>query len=146
MTLAACCALSDECGVQMHKYNHSCPIPSRHQRTPGLAFLSPRSSIRRELERRGVVQSSKRLFWAQTFADGDAHVAGKSGSDVALDPMWFNGHSGAVDSMRSCVPLVTLPGEGMHSRVASSLALSLGGEGGGGAAGRLVARNSADYT
>lgn len=68
----------------------------------------------------------------------DIHLQVKSRCDLALDTPLYNSHGTAADLLWAGVPLLSLPGEGMAARLASSILKAIGLP-------LLVAASLADY-
>jgi len=87
---------------------------------------SPKSAfelLRREAAAAGV--TSSRLIPAPWFPD-DSHLQIKSLCELFLDTPAYNAHQTAADALWAGVPILTLPGDKMVSRVALSMQLALG--------------------
>lgn len=67
----------------------------------------------------------QRLIFTGTLPKPD-HLARLSLADLALDTFTVNGHTTSVDYLWAAVPLVTLPGDHVASRVSASLLIALG--------------------
>jgi protein O-GlcNAc transferase len=74
--------------------------------------------LRRQAAVRGI--DPARLVFAGR-ADPDQHLARLGCADLMLDTAPFNGHMTTADALWRGVPLVTLPGRSVASRVAASL-------------------------
>ena len=74
-----------------------------------------------------------------TFFAEKWHTAAKGACDLFIDTFPYSSHGTAADALYAGVPVVTLPGESMASRVGTSLSLAAG------AGPTLIARNLADY-
>lgn len=74
--------------------------------------------------------------WVDTKAD---HIARLQAADVALDTYPYSCHSTALDILSASVPLVTLAGDSMASRVAAGAVKAVGLE-------ELIASNLREYT
>lgn len=68
---------------------------------------------------------ASRVVISQMFPRS-SHVAVKRAAWMGLDPLFYNGHSATADLLFSGVPVLTLPGERMASRVSASLLLCAG--------------------
>jgi protein O-GlcNAc transferase len=78
----------------------------------------------RQQARRHAVEPG-RLIFAQHASRPD-HLARQRLADLFLDTFPYNQHSTAADALRVGLPVITLSGEAMASRVAGSLLSSLG--------------------
>lgn len=74
--------------------------------------------------------------WVRTKAD---HIARLQAADMALDTYPYSCHSTALDILSAAVPLVTVAGDSMASRVAAGAVNAVG-------LGELIARNLGEYT
>ncbi len=81
-------------------------------------------NLRSEAEKRGV--DAGRLVFADRVDDIEDHLKRVGLADLFLDTNPYNAHTTAMDALWAGVPIVTLPGSTMASRVAGSL-LSSGG-------------------
>lgn len=77
-----------------------------------------RDNLRAEAAARGV--ATERLVFA-TQQSRDAHLARLALADIALDTHPYNSGTTASDALRAGVPLLSFPGEGFVSRMATSL-------------------------
>jgi protein O-GlcNAc transferase len=77
------------------------------------------ANLRQSASGRGV--SPQRLIFAPRVASMEEHLARYSLADVFLDTFPFNAHTTASDALWAGVPLVTLQGHSIASRVAASL-------------------------
>jgi protein O-GlcNAc transferase len=77
----------------------------------------------KEASSKGIPQ--KRLVMSDLF-DMQHHLKVKSGAALFLDTFVYNAHSSACDSLAAGVPLLTMPGDSMPSRVGASLAYNAG--------------------
>jgi protein O-GlcNAc transferase len=84
------------------------------------------ANLRREAAARQVAPS--RLVFAPKV-DWPAHIARQRHADLFLDCFPVSAHTTASDALRVGLPMVTMVGEAMASRVAGSLLRSLGQEG-----------------
>ncbi len=75
--------------------------------------------LRERFARHGI--GSGQLTCAPPVADPAQLLARYAGIDVALDPPRFNGGTTTLDALWQGVPVVTLPGEIMPSRMAASV-------------------------
>jgi protein O-GlcNAc transferase len=82
------------------------------------------AALRSEAERRGV--GGGRLVWARHESRREDHLARLRCADVFLDTFPYNAHATAVDALVAGVPLLTLGGRALHSRVAGSLLVNSG--------------------
>jgi predicted O-linked N-acetylglucosamine transferase (SPINDLY family) len=80
-------------------------------------------NLRREARRRGVDEG--RLIFAPNLSPAD-HLARCALADLFLDTAPYNAHTTASDALWSGVPVITRPGTGFASRVATSLLRALG--------------------
>jgi predicted O-linked N-acetylglucosamine transferase (SPINDLY family) len=93
------------------------------------------SNLRREAEARGV-SASRLVFGARVGVPG--YLARLAACDLFLDTLPYNGGTTANDVLWMDLPLLTLAGETMTSRMAASLLHTLGLD-------DLVATDWADY-
>jgi predicted O-linked N-acetylglucosamine transferase (SPINDLY family) len=93
------------------------------------------ANLRREAAARQVAPS--RLVFAPKV-DWPAHIARQRHADLFLDCFPVSAHTTASDALRVGLPMVTLVGEALASRVAGSLLRSLGREG-------WIAKNYYEY-
>lgn len=99
------------------------------KRVPGSVLWLLRSSdsvvcnLTKEAELRGV--SANRLIFSP-YVPNDVHVARYRLADLFLDTFSYNAHTTAAEALWAGLPVLTCPGEAMHSRVAASLLTSLG--------------------
>jgi protein O-GlcNAc transferase len=77
------------------------------------------TNLRQAASARGV--SPQRLIFAPRVASMEDHLARYSLADVFLDTFPFNAHTTASDALWAGVPLVTVQGHSLASRVAASL-------------------------
>lgn len=70
----------------------------------------------------------------------EQHIQVKALADIVLDTIAYNGHGTTADALWGALPVVTLAGEHMAARVASSLLNIYGGS-----AAVTIARNLEDY-
>ena len=89
----------------------------------------------KEADLRGV--SSDKLIFAENV-DFEEHIIRHSEADLFLDTFNYNAGSTAVISLISGLPILTIYGNSYHSRMSSSLLLSLGLD-------ELVAFNKDEY-
>ncbi|KAL0902296.1 hypothetical protein ABMA27_000199 [Loxostege sticticalis] len=91
--------------------------------------------IRRYVQNSGL--SSSRIIFSK-IACKEEHVRRGQLADVCLDTPLCNGHTTAMDVLWAGVPLLTLPGETLASRVAASQLTTLG-------CSELIAKNTQEY-
>jgi protein O-GlcNAc transferase len=77
-----------------------------------------RDNLNREAQARGV--DPRRLIFAPLEAYS-AYVARYDLADLFLDTRWFNAHTTAIDALRCGVPVLTVAGEAMCSRLGASV-------------------------
>ena len=92
-------------------------------------------NIQREFEIRGV--SRDRLVFAARVSPG-FHIARQRFADLFLDAFPYNAHTTACDTLRMNLPLVTLSGATLASRIAGSVLHTLGLD-------ELIANSHEDY-
>jgi predicted O-linked N-acetylglucosamine transferase (SPINDLY family) len=92
-------------------------------------------NLRREAERSGI--SRERLVFASRVPVGD-HLNRLRSADLFLDTLPFNAGTTASDALRMGVPLVTLMGNALAGRYASSLLKTLN-------LGELITHSTDDY-
>mmetsp|Transcript_38038 Transcript_38038/g.82410 ORF Transcript_38038/g.82410 Transcript_38038/m.82410 type:complete len:505 (-) Transcript_38038:40-1554(-) len=80
--------------------------------------IAAQPNLMREAEKQGV--DPDRLYFTGS-ADADVHVTYKSVAELMLDADLYNAHSTAADTLWAGVPLITLSGTRMASRIAGSL-------------------------
>lgn len=80
------------------------------------------ANLQREAAKRGI--DPERLVFADRVTS-DQHLARHALADLCLDSFNYNAHTTAVDCLWAGVPIVTTPGAGFASRVASSLLRSI---------------------
>lgn len=80
-------------------------------------------NLNREAEARGI--DPRRLIFAplETYS---AYMARYGLADLFLDTRWFNAHTTAIDALRCGVPVLTLAGETMSSRLGASVLRAAG--------------------
>jgi predicted O-linked N-acetylglucosamine transferase (SPINDLY family) len=80
-------------------------------------------NLGREAEARGI--DPRRLIFAplETYS---AYMARYDLTDLFLDTRWFNAHTTAIDALRCGVPVLTLAGEAMCSRLGASVLSAAG--------------------
>ncbi len=93
------------------------------------------ANLRREADRRGI--EPNRLVFAQR-ASHDRHLSRLRLADLFLDTFPVTAHTTASDALRVGLPLITLSGQAMVSRVAGSLLHSVGSS-------SLIAANLNEY-
>jgi protein O-GlcNAc transferase len=81
-------------------------------------------NLRREAQARGV--DPRRLVFAPFIARHEQHLARHRAADVFLDTRYYNAHTTAADALWCGVPVLTVPGDTMPSRVAASLLKAAG--------------------
>jgi predicted O-linked N-acetylglucosamine transferase (SPINDLY family) len=82
-----------------------------------------KATLRRQAEQRGV--APERLVFAPR-APIDFHLARHRQADLFLDTFPYNAHTTAADALWAGLPLVTVAGETLVSRVATSLLTAIG--------------------
>jgi protein O-GlcNAc transferase len=82
------------------------------------------ANLRREAQARGV--DPARLVFAPRLPN-EKHLLRYRLADLFLDTLDCNAHTTAIDALREGLPIITVPGESMQSRVAASLLRSAGG-------------------
>ena len=82
------------------------------QHHPDVSF-----NLRREAQARGI-DPGRLIFAAQEPLS--VYLARYQVADVFLDTRWFNAHTTAMDALRGGVPVLTVPGATMASRLAAS--------------------------
>lgn len=102
----------------------------------GIAHAARRKLVEGAVSR--GVSPSRIVFaeWTSTKAD---HIARLQAADIALDTYPYSCHSTALDILSACVPLVTLTGDSMASRVAASAVRVAGFD-------ELIATSLGEYT
>jgi len=82
-----------------------------------------RDNLNREAEARGV--DPCRVIYAplETYS---AYLARYDLADLFLDTRWFNAHTTAIDALRCGVPVLTVAGEAMCSRLGASVLQAAG--------------------
>lgn len=99
-------------------------------RVPGsvLWLYGPRreveSNLRREAAARHV--APERLVFAPHLPRQESHLARHCFADLFLDTRFYNAHTTAVDALWCGVPLLTVPGDTLPSRVGASLLKAAG--------------------
>ena len=83
-----------------------------------------RTNIVTEFERRGI-ESSRIIFATKVDLMSD-HLSRYSVADLFLDTHPYNAHTTSVDSLKACIPVLTLMGQSFASRVAASLLNAIG--------------------
>lgn len=81
-------------------------------------------NLRREAQARGI--EPRRLVFAPFIARHEQHLARHRAADVFLDTRYYNAHTTAADALWCGVPVLTVPGDTMPSRVAASLLKAAG--------------------
>ncbi len=81
------------------------------------------NNIRREFEDRGI--ASERLCFAPRVSPSQ-HIARQRCADLFLDSFPYNAHTTACDTLSTTLPIVTLSGETIASRIAGSVLHTLG--------------------
>jgi predicted O-linked N-acetylglucosamine transferase (SPINDLY family) len=94
------------------------------------------ANLRQEASRRGI--DGRRLVFADRMHSIHEHLARIRAADLFLDTFPYNAHATALDALWAGVPLLTRPGEGFASRVASSLLTTAGLR-------ELIARSPSQY-
>jgi protein O-GlcNAc transferase len=79
-----------------------------------------------------------RIVFAYQLKDITDHLSRIKNADLFLDTFPYNAHTTALDSLKSCVPVLTLQGNSFAGRVASSLLNNLG-------LSELIAHNRNEY-
>jgi predicted O-linked N-acetylglucosamine transferase (SPINDLY family) len=95
-----------------------------------------RENLRREAEKHGL--DPLRLVFAERVPSRSEHLARHRLMDLFLDTLPYNAHTTASDALSVGVPVLTCPGEAFASRVAASMAGSLG-------LNELIANSLAEY-
>lgn len=99
------------------------------ERVPGavlwLMRYSPlgEANLKREAANRGV--APERLVFAP-FLGKAAHLTRHRLADLALDTLFWNGHTTSSDALWAGVPVLTLPGDTFAARVSGSLLHAIG--------------------
>ena len=83
-----------------------------------------RANIRTEFENRGICSS--RVIFAKRVDLMADHLARYQLADLFLDTYPYNAHTTAMDSLKAGVPVLTLQGQSLAGRVASSLLNAIG--------------------
>ena len=83
-----------------------------------------RQNLAEEAVSRGI--SPSRLIFAEWASTKANHIARLQAADIALDTYPYSCHSTALDILSASVPLVTLVGESMASRVAAAAIMVAG--------------------
>lgn len=83
-----------------------------------------RLNLAEEAVSRGI--SPSRLIFAEWASTKANHIARLQAADIALDTYPYSCHSTALDILSASVPLVTLAGESMASRVAAAAIKAVG--------------------
>ena len=83
-----------------------------------------KSNLRREAEARGVAPN--RLVFAPFLPLPEDHLARLTLADLFLDTEPYNAHTTASDALWAGVPVLTVPGGTLASRVAASLLTAIG--------------------
>lgn len=81
-------------------------------------------NLRREASKRDV--NPGRLIFAPRTLAHEKHLGRYSFADVFLDTRYYNAHTTAIDALCCSVPVITVPGETMASRVGASLLHAIG--------------------
>eukprot|EP00736_Rhodelphis_marinus_P000654 Rmarinus@m.11773 len=66
------------------------------------------------------------LFFCGHLPNAKRHFARIALANVALDPWVYNGHTTTIDMLRPGVPVVTMPGGSLASRVAAGIEVAAG--------------------
>jgi len=72
----------------------------------------------RGLHKRGILWSMR--------LPAEEHIHRTAGADLFLDTPWYNAHTVATDTYWAGVPILTMRGDGMAARVASSIGQAIG--------------------
>jgi len=83
-----------------------------------------KENITTEFEKQGIHLS--RIIFAQRVELMADHLARYSQADLFLDTYPYNAHTTALDSLKACIPVLTLMGQSFASRVAASLLNAIG--------------------
>ncbi len=83
-----------------------------------------KTQISAEFMRRGI--DSGRVIFAARVEKMSDHLARYALADLFLDTYPFNAHTTAIDSLKACIPIVTLMGQSFAGRVAASLLNAIG--------------------
>jgi len=83
-----------------------------------------RSNLVTEFENRGI--DSNRIIFAPRVELMEDHLARYALADLFLDTYPYNAHTTAMDSLKMCVPIITLLGQSFAGRVAASLLNAVG--------------------
>jgi len=81
-------------------------------------------NLRLEALRRGI--DAKRLIFAERIEALSHHLSRLQAADLFLDTVPYNAHATAVDALWAGLPVLTLRGESLASRVSASLLCTLG--------------------
>jgi len=82
------------------------------------------TNLRKAAAAHGI--GAERLVFAERVASMTDHLARYRAADLFLDTFPYNAHTTASDALGAGLPVLTLPGQSLASRVASSLLQSLG--------------------
>jgi predicted O-linked N-acetylglucosamine transferase (SPINDLY family) len=85
---------------------------------------SAMNNLRREAASRGV--AANRLIFAPFLPLAEDHLARLPLADLFLDTEPYNAHTTASDALWAGVPVLTMPGDTLASRVAASLLTAIG--------------------
>lgn len=87
-----------------------------------LWVFTAKEEVRRNLEREATARGVEpaRLVYAP-YLPHERHLGRYAFADLFLDTRYYNGHTTAVDALWCGVPVITVSGETMPSRVASLL-------------------------
>lgn len=80
-------------------------------------------NIQIEFESRGIDKS--RIIFSKKIDSMADHLVRYSLADLFLDTSPYNAHTTALDALKSCVPIIALPGKSFASRVSASLLYSI---------------------
>ena len=83
-----------------------------------------RANLAREARARGV--DAARVVFLNGWLPADEHLIAKSHCDLFLDTLHYNAHVTAADAIWAGVPVLTMPGEAMASRLGASIAVASG--------------------
>eukprot|EP00658_Telonema_sp_P-2_P045196 TRINITY_DN33121_c0_g1_i1.p1 TRINITY_DN33121_c0_g1~~TRINITY_DN33121_c0_g1_i1.p1 ORF type:complete len:135 (+),score=11.69 TRINITY_DN33121_c0_g1_i1:170-574(+) len=83
--------------------------------------------VRLSAELRGSGLAPSRLHMSELFPV-EKHIKIKGAADLYIDSFPFGAHSSAIDALWGKVPLLTLPGQSLASRVAFSVVCSVSSE------------------
>ncbi len=95
-----------------------------------------KQNLWREARKHGV--DSRRLVFARFVPAHEEHLGRYRFADLFLDTRYCNAHTTAVDALWAGLPVLTVPGDAMPSRVGASLLSAVGLD-------ELICRDFSDY-